>query len=452
MFEKEEQKLLKLNEKIQTAAKPVDMEQYIKNGIRLGIRRKQRIRIKYIVNAAAILIIAVFLTSIRIFPVFAAYVESIPGLEYIVKLVNYDKGIKDIVNNNFVRHVNASDEKEGIKVTIKDMIIDNSRAIIFYQIENKSTYKNIDIDDLKIKNEKGEEVKEISFSWGSVPEDMHVNKEPENSIELNFTDKTILPEKFILDFKLRADGPTADKNIILSPSWSFEIPTDKGKFKDMEKTYVLNQTAQIQGQKILFKTAKVTPTRIAVDIEYDRNNTKKILRFDDICIVNEKGEKWATIMNGFSGTRLDDDHEVLYFQSNYFSASKQLYITGTRIRAVDKTKSVVEVDIKNNNLINAPDDKLKLESITEGSSETSIKFSLAADKKLDKNYSYDLFYSIYKDSDGKSINSKSSSCSAGGNGPQIIGYIVPNNAKFPIYLTLDDYPARIKGSFKIKIK
>lgn len=252
MFEKEEQELLKLNDKLQAAASPDDMELYIRNGIKLGIKRKQKNKIKFLANAAAILILAAFLTSIRISPVFAAYIEKIPGLEYIVKVINYDKGINSIVENNFVQHINASVEKEGIRVTIKDMIIDNSKAIIFYEIKNKSNYKNIQLTSINIKDEKGKNLKEVSVNWGSYIEDMSLKKKADNCIQLDFNDKTIIPDKFILELKIGVSDSPEDRKKILESVWNYEFPTNKSNFKDMEKTYTLNQSVEVQGQKILF--------------------------------------------------------------------------------------------------------------------------------------------------------------------------------------------------------
>jgi len=452
MFEKEELELVKLSKKIHSTPKPDNIELYIKNGMELGIKRKHKNRIKYFANIAAILIFVIFITSIRVSPVLAAYVKRIPGLEYIVKLINYDKGVKAIVDNNFVQPVNISVEKDGITVTLKDMIIDNSKAILFYSIENNTTGEFIDFDSLEVRNEKGEKLKEIAIGWSSSPHDMNKKNKKEGSIEINFTDKTIIPEKFILALKLRENDSNGQKENVLSSTWNYEVPINKNKFKNMETTYTLNENLKIQDQKILFKTVTITPTRIAVTIEYDKNNSKKLLSFDDLTIINEKGEKWATITNGISGTGVDDNNKILYFQSNFYSKSKELYLTGTSIRALDKDKLVVAVDLMNNKLISAPDDKLKLRSVITKNSETAIEFGLETDKKLDEHLAYSLFYSTFKSADGKSSASILEASGTGQNGIQTIGFTIPSDIKSPIYLTLQDYPSRIKGSFKIRIK
>ena len=457
MFENYEQKLIILNENKKAIKTPKAIEQYIRKGISLGIKRKHKNNIKVLVNIAAMISVIIFITSIRISPVFAGYVSKIPGLSYIVNLINYDKGIKAIVDNNFVQNVNMTTEKEGLVVTVKDIIIDNSKVIIFYFIEDKGKHRFIGLDSFKIMDIEEKPMDNISISYGGLDQDMSINKKVESSIEIDFYKETIIPEKLKLEFKFReslnSNDPLRDKGEALKSIWNIEVPIDKSKFRTLEENYTINQSAQVQGQKILFKTTVITPTRIAVDVEFDINNTKKILNFEDIAIVNEKGEKWG-IINGNAGTRADDNHNSLFFQSSYFSKSKELYLEGTSIQAVDKDKAIVIVDTENNTLINAPDDKLKLISITKNSNQTKLKFSLEKDKVLDFNRLYSIFYSIFKAGDGKTYESNTGEFDSRESGVQNYEYDIAGTEKFqnPIYLTIIDYPTRIKGNFKIKIK
>ena len=460
MFDNEEKQLMELSEKLNNKSKPDCIDDYIKRGINLGQVKKKRIKIRIYSNVAVLIIFVFFSASIRVSPVFASYISKVPGLQYLVNLINYDKGIKDAVENNFILNINMSQEHEGLVFTIKDIIIDNSKAILFYSIQNKTNHKFVNIAEIKLKDENGKDVIASSGFDLFVNKNMMDQMELLGKVEFNFSnEETIIPDRLFIDVKLQDEvtneSISQDKRNILISTWKFNIPIDKEKLKNMKVVYNLNQNIEIHGQKIFFKTVTITPTQISAEIEYDKSNSKKILGYDDIEIVNEKGEKWATIMNGVSGTRKDDDHQTLFFQSNYFTNPKELYIKGSSIKSLDKDKLKVIVDVDKKVLLKSPDDKLTLKSATVIKGKTSLEFELLKDKILDKDKGYFVFQYDFEDTDGNLINQKASGeTHLNGTDRQYIYYTITNDSKFknPIFLTIWDYPTRIKGDFKVKIK
>jgi hypothetical protein len=440
---------------------PENIDDYIRKGIALGVKKKKVNKIKLMANAAVISILTLFTVSVRTSPAFAAYIAKVPGLEYLVRFINYDKGLQDAIENNFIQSINSSVTKEGIKFTIKDVIIDNSQALIFYSIENQRDDKNIQLAKISLSNEKGE-VLIVSTSWGgSRPYEAKGDNKIEDRIDVNFLEGTVLPDKLSIEVKLREETFHDDieyKESVLDSSWNYEIAIDKEKIKDMEKSYALNEVVEIEGQKITFKGVKITPTRISVEVEYDENNSKKIFGYDDITIVDEKAENWGTIMNGFSGSRKDENHETLYFQSNYFNIPKNLYIRASSVRALDKDKLNAVVDLENNKLLKTPNENLTLKQINKTEKEISIMFSMQRDKSADNNTNYFIFSGAFKDSNGNTYNQKR--CETWTDGitdetkTQIINFVIDNDTKIkgPVYLNISDYPERIKGEFKVKIK
>ncbi|KLU59652.1 hypothetical protein CEB3_c37840 [Peptococcaceae bacterium CEB3] len=137
-------------------------------------------------------------------------------------------------------------------------------------------------------------------------------------------------------------------------TWQVLIPIDKKKFQDLKQVYDVNKQVEVAGQKILFRKLSVYPTRISIDLACDPANTRKILFFDDLAVVDEKGNKVGAIANGISGSTPDADHRTLCYQSNYFAQSKELYIEGSSIRAVDKSEESVRVDLNKSTLIGNP--------------------------------------------------------------------------------------------------
>lgn len=435
---------------------PENLDDYVKKGIALGVKKRKANRIKLTLNAAVICLLTLFTVSVRVSPAFAAYMVKVPGLEYLVRFINYDKGLQSAVENNFIQNINSSVTKEGIKVTIKDVIIDNSKAVIFYSIENQRDNKYIELANVNVTNEKGESING-GLNWGTTnPGENSSNKKIENKFDIDFFDGTVLPNKLCIDVKLREKdsyGAVTDRNSMLASNWNFEIPIDRNKIKEMEKTYVLNQEVEVEGQKIAFKEVKITPTRIALKVEYDDKNTKKIFGFDDIAIINEKGETWGTMMNGVSGSIIDENHVILYFQSNYFTNPKSLYIRAGSIRALDKDKLTVVVDLNNNKLIKAPNDRLSLKTIDKNEEKTSIIFNLRVDDILDEKFGYFIFSDSFKDADGKTYNYNNGGSSSDQSNIQQMIFKINSNLKVNglIFLEINNYPERIKGEFKVKI-
>jgi hypothetical protein len=460
MFDNEEKQLMELSKRLNNTPKPDCIDDYIKRGIKLAQVKKKKIKIRIFANVAVLVIFIILSASIRVSPVFASYISKVPGLQYLVDLVHFDKGISDAVENKFIQNINMSQEHEGLVFTIKDIIIDNSKAILFYSIQNKTNHKFVNIAEIKLKDENGKEVIAVSGFDLFVNKNMMDQKELLGKIEFNFSnEETIIPDRLFIDVKLQDEATnesiSQDKRNILISTWNFNIPIDKEKLENMKVVYNLNQNIEIHGQKIFFKTVTITPTQISAEIEYDKSNSKKILGYDDIEIVNESGEKWATIMNGVSGTRKDDDHQTLFFQSNYFTSPKELYIKGSSIKSLDKDKLKVIVDVDKKVLLKAPDGKLTLKSVTALKGETSLEFELLKDKILDKDKGYFVFLSDFEDSDGNIINQKASGGThLNGTDRQYIDYTITTDSKFknPISLTIWDYPTRIKGDFKVKIK
>lgn len=458
MFEREEKALAGIRDAYTGLSEPDAVDIYIRNGIRDGIGKKRKAKQQLFANIAAILILAVLTVAVRISPVFAAYVSKVPGLNYIVKLVNYDKGLVAAVENNFVQRVNISKEQDGIVFDIKDVIIDSSKAVLFYSIENRNAHGLIELESISFTDAGGKAL-EACVSWGTIGgRDTDKEGMLEDKVELDFVDETKIPDILFIDVKLRDVedfGSSPDgAGKILEPVWHFELPVDKKLFESSKKVYSIDQSIEIEGQKIRFHKATVTPTKIAIELEYDEKNTKRILRFDDIAIINEKGERWATIMNGVSGSRVDENHEVLYFQSNYYTDPHALYITGSSIRALDKDKLQVEVDIDRMQLIKAPDSRLVLDSVKRSGNEVSMEFSLTKDQAWDEKYSYFLFGSRFQDGSGNMYDNKHIEAGGMEGSQQRLCYIIAADTvvKNPVRLTIEDYPARIKGYFKLQIK
>lgn len=481
----------KMREKFEEIPVRAELQAYIESGMARGKKSRRRSTVILRILAAACLVVAALL-PVRVSPAYAAMVSKIPGLEYIVRLINYDQGLVAAVENNYVQHVNLADEHEGLVFSVKDIIVDEAQMIVFYSLKNEGNHRFVDLGKISVCDEQGKDLP-VSVGWSIFGEtDLQKDKEQQGKFEVNFNMDLVLPDQVLLKVRLRENEDRAGNFESLAPSeasgpatgdakganpaagsgsgipdrpdrdsgtlnstWQVLIPLDKEKFQDAKQTYTLNKTIDIEGQKIKFKKVTVFPTRIAVDIQYDPSNTKKILGFDDLCIADEKGRKVSGIKNGISGTFPGPLEQTLYFESNYFTKPEELYLEGSSIRALAKTKLSVQVDLQKGILLNPPDDRLVLQSVAQEKGGYELHFQLRNVPEQDAGHAFNLFSGTITDAAGKEVQSPGSTVDIlGSEGTQetLIRLKTDGAVASPLTFTIEDYPSRITGDFRIKIK
>jgi hypothetical protein len=436
------QQLEAMKEHTEQLAIPSAIDEVIRNGMQLGRQRRRRRMLTRMASYSACVLLMVMVALVRFSPAVAAYVGDIPGLRSLVQLINYDKGLQLALENDFMQPVGLSEEHDGIKLTVDGILADESRVIVFYTLNNMDGRKRVvNVHDVYLANNLDTSV---SYGTSDYNEDW-VSKQ--GTIDFYLNEGAGIPDILDLEFKVGKDL----ESIASGSVWKFVIPVDKAKFEGLKMTYAINQTVTVEGQRITFGTMIVYPTRIGLEVAYDPANTKKLFYFDDIRIEDEQGETFGTINNGVSGTNISNNRQVLYFQSNYFRKPEQLYLRASSIRALDKNKLEVLVDLDHKELLSRPDDRLTFNDVVGTSIEGGqnlLDFGLRNDDPLDKNRVFSLFDSKFKDASGQSFDSNGT-----GSTTDSFQYYI-NSADYvsPLTLTISDYPSRIHGDINLRIK
>lgn len=446
--------------KLQALSQPVPLEldEYIQRGLMRGVKVQKSRRFRRWGAMAACFILAVFITSARVSPAIAEALHQIPGLGYIVELINFDKGLQAAVENDYIVPLGISDEHEGIVFTVDGMIVDEGSLVIFYTIDCSGADSPVELGGVELFDDKGEPVRQVVLSYSSMASaDENKENQAHSQINVNFTEMTVIPPAISLKVKLRnSDQESPAKSFTELPSvWKVVLPVNKDVFAGMKKVYEVNQNVVIEGQKITFEKLTIYPTRMALSVAYDPANSKKIFAFDDLTLVNEQGEEWGRIANGMTGSRQGENHETLFFQSNYFTEPQRLYLRGKSIRALDKDKTRLVVDLDQKKILESPPG-LKLDQVTDNPEEKTINiyFSLKIDPDLDKNHGYSLLSFEFTDKDGDSYGMERESCSVlpGYDQTSSVSLSSDQNYQSPLTFQIQDYPSRIKGEFDIPIK
>jgi hypothetical protein len=448
MHNVEEERLTRAKAALETVDIPeIQLDQAISSGINKGKRkRKNNLLLIRTLASAAILIFA-FTAMLRTSETFASYVTSIPGMERIVELVRFDKGLQAAIENDFAQKINVSDEHDGLKVTLDSAIVDEEMMVLFYTIDSSGGHKEISVDHIELTDENGKEL-ELSSSFSASPIDLQKEGEAVQEMTYYFYGKAA-PENMKLSFHL-AEGRSEDGEPLnkLSNTWVLPFSIEKESFKDKKEIIDVNKTVSFDGQKVTIEKVSIYPTRIGVTVHFDEKNTKQIFAIEDLRLVDESGEEWAAIANGISASHISDHKQELYLQSNFFKKPEKLYLRFSSIRALDKDQLEVIVDPEKMKILEAPKDG-RLQKVSR--EDDYLKFTFQKDFNMQSISPFDRAV----DQNGKEFGDGSVASSwheLEGIREIMIPYFGEGAAPGPITLKIRDYPARIKGEANIRLK
>ena len=435
MFDREEEKLKEFGQSLdKTSISEDELDAAIMKGFlqaKEGGVRKRR-SIKWAFSAALVAIILLtFVTTIRVSPAFAAYVSNIPGMEKIVEMISNDKGMMMAIENDYYQEIGEYVEKDGLRITIDGAIADEQGIVLFYSWDSEKKL-NLAIENVELTDRSGENIHNSgSTHYGTYYGDGETTKQ--GMMEFYF--QTPYHEnEFLLSFDAYGE--------------EYSIPFSLDETVKTKIVYDVNETAEIDGQKIHVRKVEVYPTRVAVHVEVDPDNTKQLMEIEDLRLVDETGETWGGISNGFSASGGPSDKEkIIYLQSNYFHEPKELYLVLNRIQAVDKDEAYIVIDTEEEEILKQPEgNKLRNLKIESG--------TLSLDVHADYEFNGHIFGET-KDADGKLIESSSAFTTAEEEFVRRMGVSYEKNLeqyKSPITIELVFYPEWIEGEAKIRIK
>ncbi|MBK5242493.1 DUF4179 domain-containing protein [Clostridium sp.] len=121
----------KLHGKIVQATE-LDLKREAKKG--KGVKKNKIIN-KIVKSVIAAML--VFVVSVNVFPGVALALVKIPGLDKLIKIVSYDKGFNNVINNGNIQEVGTAIEDKGVKFTVTEVAGDDLKLWIGYEIESE---------------------------------------------------------------------------------------------------------------------------------------------------------------------------------------------------------------------------------------------------------------------------------------------------------------------------
>ncbi|MGD7046015.1 DUF4179 domain-containing protein [Jeotgalibacillus proteolyticus] len=434
MYQNEENRLQEHKRKYDEMDIPIDkLNQSISKGLsraQMDSSKSKRKKRRWILPViAASILVFTLIASIRVSPAFASHIASIPGMERIVELIHDDKGLMSAVENEFMQDIGASQEKNGMKLTIDSAIADEQGIVIFYSVETEQTQEEFTIKKSELTPSDGSELEAVtSYNTGPFQQSNGFT----SKVEVMFS-KPSTDSDYIFDAEIEGASSTE----------SFSIPFSIEHLEETEQVYDLNQKVDIEGQVLIIERVVVNPIRTAVEIKAHPDNSKKILHFESMRLVNEDGEEWSGSSNGSTSSGDNETGWSVYLQSNYFENPDELYLEINEMQAIDKEGEFLVFDTEKRSILQQPKgNRLVFDEIANG----SAFFSFAGD-----NFGFVPFGSI-KDSEDKELGMSGSYNSSGENSSRF-GFDIPQQEfTNPLYIELDFYPAWIEDEVFIKVK
>lgn len=444
-----EQTLRDEKQRLQDTTIPDEIDRAIFSGVQkaqqIQLRRKRFWRYGATLTASALLI--GFFFSIRLSPVVAAYVSHIPGMEKLVDLIRDDKGLQRATEHQMVQNVEASVQVGQIRFSVDEVLMDERRMVIFYTIEHEQPDHVLSLDKIELMDASGQPWGS-GISWGS---SMNKGSKTKNRVDVNLTEKDMVPDQLQLQVTVAVDQTALDVPIKVS------FPIDKAKYAaHKEIVYEVNQEVAVDGQRFTIGKITAYPTQTEVSIHFDPANTKHIFDFDQLALADERGHRYSFWGNGVPYTR-DGENVVIYnLESIYFTQPEQLFLQAKQIRALDKEKRHVTIDAHSGTLLKKPDDRLRLDALRQNDDTVGMDFSLQVDVQ-DVNR-YVSFVSDLTDDRGNEYELLQSTSSSDHENELVQVYgklfkrLTSKGAPTEYRFTLDSYPTRLSDGFRVPVK
>lgn len=344
-------------EKCNNIEVPAEINNIINNSI-ICAKAKQKKRkrtIKYFSSIAASL--AIFIAFLNMSPAIASNISKIPGFEYLVELLTFDKGLRSAIENNFVQHIDKSAEDKSIKLTIKDVIVDKRNIIIAYKVSttdksyndlNVSLQSSIQIIDDKSNNLIG------TIQTSDYPdEDFKKTGQKEGIITARFKDDIlIVPENVRIIVKEIQDGYYDDSGAYKSDriygEWAIDFNINTKLASVEPHSYALNEKININDKlNVIVRDVTIYPTSGEIDYQIMDNQEYKFIDFINARLVDDKGLEYK--LRGGMGS-VDGQSGTLFSESTYFTQSKELYFKADGAFFIKKGMQIV-VDLKNKKIL-----------------------------------------------------------------------------------------------------
>lgn len=451
-----DQGLLDLVNEIRENA-PKGLDTSVQRAMAKNRKHRRAVNMIRIPAAAVVALVLSFALLVNTSAAFARTVGEVPALRELAKLVAQDPSLRAAVENKYVQPIGQAVTHDDVTVNIGYAIADEQRLSVFLDIQGETAGVRYGVDRIGLSTMDGTEISAM-MSWGfpetglqearfdladgeRLPADVRI------AIRLCLLPHTeqngLLPPEPVEDSALSLP----EANEALPSEWDFDLHLDPALIAQGE-VHPIDQWVEIAGQRLRLDSLTIYPSQAKLKLETDPGNTAFISGLD-VWIKDDRGEVWTGRKNGVSGTFDPDSIEKrdIWLESSYFSASGHLTLHIGRAALIPKDMADVTVDYAAGTVKPLPD-FVKLISMTPMGGKLRLSFAVTYGKD---DPSFNPFYSLYHNADGKELSISVSSFNPGEDGTGTCEFEV-EDYQSPVTLKLISVPMEEIEPIEIGIK
>lgn len=277
---------------------------------------------------------AAFVLTVNASPAFAVSCGSIPMLKELAASVAWSPSLRTAIEHDFVQYVGQSQTVDGLTMSLEYLISDQQQTVVFYKVpDSQKTYSVF----CTLKDQEGNKLTGYSTSSGSSQEEL-------KSFTVHFTDLTP-PDTLILELELVEWDSETGEQLRRSP-FSFAIRLDTSKTAPTI-TLPIGEWIELDGQRLLVDRLELAPTRTALYLDDDPDNTAWLYDLD-FYFTDSAGQRYDQLDSSVSAVGREDSPGAYtyYHQSLYFvPVEKGLTLHITSAFWTDKEAPPIHVDL-----------------------------------------------------------------------------------------------------------
>ena len=315
-------------------------------------RKRKNLVLRPLIGVAASF--ALFVLLVNFSTTVADACSGIPVLRELAEAVTFSPSLEDAVDNEYAQPMNLFDQDGDVSAKVEFLIVDQKQVNIFFRVFSDK-YEELYVDP----HVSGVE-KELE-SWCMVPHGGDGEKGELQGVTVEFIESDV-PSSLKLELDIRAgelleqvpdteeeefnpSGPSNDEYIghlefILEFAPQF---TAGGRIIEV------NQTVELEGQKITIESMEVYPTHMRINISDDKDNTAWMKDLD-FYVKTAWGKRFEPVQEGLTSTGDGESATMNSYRadSTYFYDAKslKLVITGAKWLRKDMEKVYVNLRTK----------------------------------------------------------------------------------------------------------
>jgi len=305
-----------------------------------------------LVTVAAVL--CLFVTLINVSPTASAMCREIPFLKEVVEMLTFNPSLRIAIEHDYVQMVGEEQSKDGVTARVEYLIVDQKQVNVFFTLKSdQCAYLDASPD---VFGADGEPL-QVGMTYGGIPEE----DESIRQLTIDFMEENV-PDYLKLTLRIRDfESQYAEEEAPPTPigeNWpdhetpeiltelTFDLHFDP-QYTAQGRSVEVNQTVELDGQKITVTDMEIYPTHIRINVTEDESNTSWLtsLRF---YLELEDGRHVETISNGISATGSPDTPSMVSYraESSYFFEADCIRLCITSADFLDKDRENITIDFE----------------------------------------------------------------------------------------------------------